>query len=33
VESVEGEGAAFTIVLPIAGATEAAREDTGLASA
>jgi two-component system OmpR family sensor kinase len=33
VASVEGEGAAFTIVLPIAGATEAARKDTGLASA
>jgi len=33
VDSVESEGAAFTIVLPIAGATEAAREDTGLASA
>jgi two-component system, OmpR family, sensor kinase len=33
VTSVEGEGAAFTIVLPIAGATEAARQDTGLASA
>jgi two-component system OmpR family sensor kinase len=28
VASVQGEGAAFTIVLPIAGATEAARQDT-----
>jgi hypothetical protein len=33
VASVEGEGAAFTIVLPIAGATEATLHDTGLASA
>jgi two-component system OmpR family sensor kinase len=33
VASVAGEGAAFTIVLPIAGATQAARQDTGLASA
>ncbi len=33
VASVEGEGAAFRIVLPIAGATESARQDTGLASA
>jgi two-component system OmpR family sensor kinase len=33
VASVEGEGAAFTIVLPIAGATEPTRQDTGLASA
>jgi two-component system OmpR family sensor kinase len=33
VTSVDGEGAAFTIVLPIAGATEATRQDTGLASA
>jgi two-component system, OmpR family, sensor kinase len=33
VTSVEGDGAAFTIVLPIAGATETPRQDTGLASA
>ena len=33
VSSVEGEGATFTIVLPIAGAREATRQDTGLASA
>ncbi len=33
VASVEGEGAAFTIVLPIAGARAATRQDTGLASA
>ena len=33
VASVEGEGAAFTIVPPIAGATEAAHQDTGFASA
>ena len=33
VASVEGEGAAFTIVLPIAGATKATHKDTGLASA
>jgi two-component system, OmpR family, sensor kinase len=33
VSSVEGEGASFTIVLPIAGATEAISQDTGLASA
>jgi hypothetical protein len=33
VASVEGEGAACTIVLPIAGAAEATRQDTGLASA
>ena len=33
VASVEGEGAAFTIVLPIAGRLEATRQDTGLASA
>ena len=33
VASVEGEGAAFTIVLPIAGRAEAARQGTGLASA
>jgi two-component system OmpR family sensor kinase len=33
VTSVEGEGAAFTIVLPIAGATKATHKDTGLASA
>jgi two-component system, OmpR family, sensor kinase len=33
VTSVEGDGAAFTIVLPIAGATRTPRQDTGLASA
>jgi two-component system OmpR family sensor kinase len=33
VASIEGEGAAFTIGLPIAGRAEAARQDTGLASA
>jgi two-component system OmpR family sensor kinase len=33
VASVQGEGAAFTIVLPIAGARAATRQDTGLASA
>jgi two-component system, OmpR family, sensor kinase len=33
VTSVEGDGAAFTIVLPIAGATRTSRQDTGLASA
>src|SRR6478752_2318245 len=33
VTSVAGEGATFTIVLPIAGATKATHKDTGLASA
>ena len=33
VASVEGEGTAFTIVLPIAGAAKATRQDKGLASA